>query len=76
MKHQYLTIAMFEKSKGCGGFIDQKEFKTLLQYTFDSVLLDVRSTEIIEDDFRYVRPLPHPKSDYLLVLRSGTKYKN
>ena len=30
MTYQYLTISMFEKSKGCGGFIDQKEFKTSL----------------------------------------------
>ena len=66
---------MFEESKGCGGFIDQKEFKTSLQYTFDSVLLDVRSTEIIDDYIRYVRPLLHPKCDYLLVTRSGTQYK-
>ena len=75
MTYQYLTISMFEKSKGCGGFIDQREFKTSLQYTFDSVLLDVRSTEIIDDYIRYVRPLLHPKCDYLLVTRSGTRYK-
>ena len=76
MTYQYLTISMFEKSKGCGGFIDQKEFKTSLQYTFDSVLLDIRSTEIIDDYIRYVRPQLHPKCDYFLVSRSGTQYKN
>ena len=75
MTYQYLTISMFEKSKGCGGFIDQREFKTSLQYTFDSVLLDVQSSEIIDDYIRYVRPLLHPKCDYLLVTRSGTQYK-
>ena len=73
--YQYLTISVFEKSKGCGGFIDHGEFKTSLQYTFDSALLDVRSTEIIDDYIRYVRPLLHPKYDYLLVTRSGTQYK-
>ena len=75
MMYQYLTISMFEKSKGCGGFIDQREFKTSLQYTFDSVLLDAQSTEIIDDYLRYVRPLLLPKCDYLLVMRSGTQYK-
>ena len=75
MTYQYLTISMFEKSKGCSGFIDQREFKTSLQYTFDSVLLDVQSSEIIDDYIRYVRPLLHPKCDYLLVTRSGTQYK-
>ena len=75
MTYQYLTTSMFEKSKDCGGFIDQKEFKTSHQYTFDSVLLDVRSTEIIDDYIRYVRPLLLPKCDYLLVTRSETQYK-
>ena len=75
MTYHYLTISMFEKSKGCGGFIDQKEFKTSLQYTFDSVLLDAGSTETMDDYIRYVRPLLHPKCDYLLVTRSGIQYK-
>ena len=51
------------------------EFKTSLQYTFDSVLLDGQCTEIIDDYIRYVRQLLHPKCDYLLVTRSGTQYK-
>ena len=71
MTYQYLTISMFEKSKGCGGFIDQKSskhhFSTLLILYFK----DVQSTEIIDDYIRYVRPLLHPKCDYLLVTRSG-----
>ena len=75
MTYQYLTISVFEKSKGSGSFIDQKEFKTSLQYTFDSALLEVRSTEIIDDYIHYVRPLLHPKCDHLLVTRSGTQYK-
>ena len=66
MTSQYLTISVCEKSKGRGGSIDQKEFKASLQYTFDSVLLDVRSIETIDDYIRYVRPLLHPKCDYVL----------
>ena len=75
MTYQYLTISMFEESKDCGGFIDQRDFKTSLQYTFNPVLLEVRSTEIIYHYIRDVRPLLHPKCDYLLVMRSGTQYK-
>ena len=67
MTNQYLIISVFEKSKSCGDFIDQREFKTSLQYTFDSVLLDVQSTEIVDDYICYVRPLLHAKCDYLLI---------
>ena len=38
MTFQHLTVSMFENSKANNGFIDQKEFKTNLSYTFDSCL--------------------------------------
>ena len=75
MTYQYLTIGMFEKSRECDGFIDQTQFKTSHQYTFDSVFFDSESTQIVEDYIRYIRPLFNPKCDYLLVTRNGNQHK-
>ena len=74
MKYQYLTVTVFHNSKTRGGFVDQIEFKTAQQYTFDSLLLDKKSTELIDDYICFVRPRLHPKCDYLLVTRNGTQY--
>ena len=38
MTFQHLTLSMFENSKANNGFIVQKEFKTNLSYTFDSLV--------------------------------------
>ena len=47
MTFQHLTVSMFENSKASNGFIDQKEFKTNLSYTFDSLVLDALPTRVI-----------------------------
>ena len=39
MTLQHLTVSVFENSKANDGFIYQKEFKTNLSYTFDSLVL-------------------------------------
>ena len=72
--YQYLTVTMFHNSKIHGGFVDQTEFKTAQQYTFDSLLFDKKSTELIDDYISFVRPRSHPKCDYVLVTRNGTPY--
>ena len=74
MTCQYLTVTMFHNSKTRGGFVDQTEFKTAQQYTFDSLLFDKKSTELIDDYICFVRTRLHPKCDYLLVTRNGTQY--
>ena len=70
MTFQYLTVSMFENSKANNGFIDQKEFKTNLSYTFDSLVLDDLPTRVIALDVEHVRPLLNPRNDYLLLALS------
>lgn len=72
--YQYLTVEMFEKSKISDGFVDQTEFKTAQQYTFDSLIFDEKSTELVDSYIRHVRPWLQPKCNYLLVTRNGTQY--
>ena len=74
MKYQYLTVTMFHNSKTRGGFVDQSEFKTAQQYTFDSLFFHKKSTKLIDDYICFVRPRLHPKCDYLLLTRNGTQY--
>ena len=47
MTLQHLTVSVFENFKANNGFIDQKEFKTNLSYTFDSLVLDDLPTRVI-----------------------------
>ena len=75
MTFQHLTVSMFENSKANDGFIDQKEFKTNLIYTFDSLVLDDLPTRVIAFYVKHVRPLLNPQNDYLLLTRNGTQYK-
>ena len=74
MTYQYLTVTMFHNSKIRCGFVDQTEFKTAQQYTFDSLLCDKKSTELTDNYIGFVRPRLHPKCDYVLVTRNGTQY--
>ena len=76
MTYQYLTIGMMEKAKENGGFVDQTEFKTAQQYSFDSLIFDETSTRIVDDYIMHIRPLLNPQCDYVLVTRSGTQIKN
>ena len=76
MTYQYLTIGMMEKAKEDGGFVDQTEFKTAQQYSFDSLIFDETSTRIIDDYIMHIRPLLSPQCDYVLVTRNGTQIKN
>ena len=76
MTYQYLTIGMMEKAKENGGFVDQTEFKTAQQYTFDSLIFDETSTRIIDDYIMHIRPLLNPQCDYVLVTRNGMQIKN
>ena len=59
-------MSMFENSKADNGFIDQKEFKTNLSYTFDSLVLDALATRVIVLYVEHVRPVLNPQNDYLL----------
>ena len=75
MTFQHLTVSMFENSKAYNGFINQKEFKTIPSYTFDSLVLDGLPTRVIALYVEHVRPLLNPQNDYLLLTINGTQYK-
>ncbi|XP_065066523.1 uncharacterized protein LOC135692359 [Rhopilema esculentum] len=75
MTYQFLTVSMFEKSRENNGFVDQTEFKTAQQYTFDSLILDETSTRLLDDYICHVRPLLNPQCEYVLVTRNGTQFK-
>ena len=75
MTFQHLTVSMFENSQANNGFIDQKEFKTNLSYTFDSLVLDNLPTRVIALYVEHARPLLNLQNDYLLLTRNGTQYK-
>ena len=75
MTFQHLTVSMSENSKANNGLIDQKESKTNLSHTFDSLALDALPTRVIALYVEHVRPLLNPQNDYLLLTRNGTQYK-
>ena len=68
-------MSVFENSKADNGFIDKKEFKMNLSYTFDSLVLDALPTRVITLYVEHVRPLLNPQNNYLLLTRNGTQYK-
>ena len=67
---------MFENYEAINGFFDQKQFKTNLSYTFDSLVLDDLPTRVIALYVERVRPLLNPRNDCLLLTRNDTQYKN
>ena len=68
-------FSMFDNSKANNGFIDPKEFKTNLSYTFDSLVIDALPTRVTALHVEHVRPLLNVQNDYLLLTRNGTQYK-
>ena len=75
MTFQHLTVSVFENCKANNGFIDQKEFKTNLSHTCDSIVLDALPTRVIALYVEHVRPLLNPQNNYFLLTRNGTQYK-
>ena len=71
MTYQYLTVDMFDNAKRNNGFIDQKKFKTATTYGFDSVTLEKTTINIIDDYISYIRPLSHPKCNFILISKKG-----
>ena len=64
MTYQYITVEMVKAAKANGGFIDQKTFKTVGKYGFDSVILTDTSLQILEGYIHFVRPLLKPQCDF------------
>ena len=74
MTYQYLTVEMFYEAKSSKGFIDQKKFKTVANYLFDSLLFDQASMDLIDDYINHVRVLLKPKCNYVLINGNGEQF--
>ena len=59
-----------------GGFIDQKNFKTVGKYGFDSVILTDTSVQILDGFINFRRPLLKPQCDFVLVSKNGRQHSN
>ena len=71
MTYQYLTVDMFDNAKSNNGFIEKKKFKTATTYGFDSLTLEKNTIKIIDDYISYIRPLSHPKCNFILISKKG-----
>ena len=67
MTYQYLKVEMFYKAKSTNGFVDQKKFKTVANYLFDSLLFDQASMDLIDDYINHSRVLLKPKCIHVLI---------
>ena len=71
MTFQRLTTGMIEKAKSDNGYIDQKEFKTADTYMFDTLIFSADALTLVSLYIQHVRPLLHPRCDYLLINTNG-----
>ena len=72
--YQFLTLEMTEYASKKDSFIDQRKFKTVDRYIFDSFRLDKTSLHVIKNYKCHIRPLLNPSCDFLLVNRNGTQF--
>ena len=63
MTYQYLTTGMVNQEIKNKGYIDQKLFKTVEKYVFDSIVLDKVCISILDGYIKYIRPFLHPDCD-------------
>ena len=71
MTYRYLTVDMFDNAKRNNGFIYQKKFKIATTYGFDSLTFEKYTIKIIDDYITYIRPLSHPKCNFILISKKG-----
>ena len=74
MSLQYLTLDMIELAKENDGFVDQTEFKTNTEYMFDSLKFSPDALDIIDTFITNIRPLCHPKCEYVITTTNGNQY--
>ena len=75
MTYQHLTLRMFESAQKNDGMDDQKIFKTVKRYGFDSVYFDKSSIDMLEKYITYIRALFTPTCEYVLVNRNGKQFQ-
>ena len=74
MSLQYLTLDMINLAKENGGFVDQSQFKTNDQYGFDSLKFSTDALDVVNTYIDQIRPLCHPKCEFVLLTTNGTQY--
>ena len=74
MTFQYLSLQMVDNARSNGGFVDQTQFKTKEKYVFDTLVLTDDVLKVLDSYIKYIRPLMHPKCEYLIVTYNGTQY--
>ena len=72
MTYQYLTMDMMNIAFQ-SNIIDQTQFKTKDKYGFDTLIFSDEVLQLIKDYTDFLRPLLKPKSNYLLVGRTGNQ---
>ena len=65
---------MIATAKEKGGFIDQKAFKTVGKYGFDSLILTNANMQVLNGYILYIRPLLKPQCDFVLVNSNGNQH--
>ena len=76
MTFQRLTLAMIEKAKKDGGYVDQKEFKTADKFLYDTVIFSNNDLAIVNLYIEHCRPLLNPQCNYLLLNSNGKMCTN
>ena len=74
MTYQSLTVDMVGTAKTNWGFIDQKMFKTVGKYGFDSLFLTDTSMQMLDGYIDHIRPHLKLTCDYVLVTRNGGQH--
>ena len=74
---QFLLCAHIKKAHETG-FVDQTQFKTHNQYTFDSLTFTPAALAVVDSYINHIRPLCSPKKDcdYVLLSSKGTQLTN
>ena len=74
MTYKFLTLDQIQSAKSNGGYIDQTTFKTSSSYIYDTLILSEDVLTILDTYIKVIRPLFHPKCEYVILTTNGTQY--
>ena len=74
MTYKFLTLQQLHQAKENGGYVDQDTFKTANNYAFDTLILSKDVMTILDTYVKVIRPLLHPKCEYVILTTNGTQY--
>ena len=75
MTYKFMTLQQVHAAKSNGGYIDQSTFKTASTYVFDTLILSEAVLTILDTYIKVVRPLLHPKCEYVILTTNGTQFQ-